>query len=311
MDLSAAYWFGAIFTALALLAATPVLPAAGDAKHQSIDAVGSVLLSLGLVALLLAIGQGETWGWTSPTVLALFAAAVVIIAVWVPQQLRGRAPLIELRLLRHAAVLSADAAALILGMALYLNFSLVTSFVQTPTSHGYGFDASVLTAGLCLVPFSILSLLASRSVLGAQRLLGARGVLPVGCLICAIASASFALAHDALWEMFVAMAIIGVGVGYTFAAIPGLIVGAVPDRETGSAMGLYLVVRSVGFSLGSAVAAAVLASHTPAGQHLPVEHGYVIAGWIAAAMGVLAALIAWSLSAAPVHPRVAAQESHG
>jgi len=58
------------------------------------------------------------------------------------------------------------------------------------------------------------------------------------------------------------MGVLGVGLGATYAAIPGLIVQSVPANETGSAMGFYQVVRYAGFSLGSAATASVLASHT-------------------------------------------------
>ena len=104
-----------------------------------------------------------------------------------------------------------------------------------------------------------------------------RGVLPTGCLIVAAGGAFFALEHTHLWEAFATMAIVGVGLGYTFAAIPGLIVLAVPGEETGSAMGFYQVVRYIGFSIGSALAASVLAAHTAAGAALPGESGFVTA----------------------------------
>jgi MFS family permease len=83
----------------------------------------------------------------------------------------------------------------------------------------------------------------------------------------------------------------------TFAAIPGLVVGAVPKRETGSAMGFYQVVRYVGFSLGSALTASILASRTPSGQHLPTESGYPLVLWAGVAICLLAAALAWFLPA--------------
>ena len=68
------------------------------------------------------------------------------------------APLVDLRQLRHRAVLGADVAAILLGIALYMFLTVVTEFVQTPCAEGFGFGATTLVAGLCLVPFSITSL---------------------------------------------------------------------------------------------------------------------------------------------------------
>ncbi|MCW2993114.1 MAG: transporter [Conexibacter sp.] len=293
LGLHAAYWFGAGFAAISLVAVLAIVPRSTATSKGRLDVSGALLLSTGLIALLLAIGQGTAWGWGSTRIVALLIVAAVLIVAWAPLQLRTTNPLIELRLLRHPAVLTADASAFVLGAAMYIDLSVVTAFVQTPRSTGYGFGASVLTAGLCLVPFSITSLLASRALPLATRVLGPRGVLPVGCLTVAAAGALFALGHHALWEAFAIMAIVGVGLGFTFAAIPGLIVRSVPEEETGSAMGFYQVVRYIGFSIGSALAASILAAHTPHGAHLPTETGFETALWVGAGLCVAAALTAW------------------
>jgi predicted MFS family arabinose efflux permease len=295
LGLHAAFLFGGLVSGVALLATLAVVPSNRDAPRAPLDTIGALLVSLGLVALLLAIGQGNAWGWGSARVLALFAAAVVLLGVWVVQQLRSSRPLVELRLLRRRAVLTGDVSALVLGIAMYMYLSLVTDFVQTSPSAGYGFGASVLVAGFCLVPFSILSLLASRSVPALSRRIGSRAIIPLGALAVAAAGAFFALVHSSLWQAFVTMGLVGIGLGYTFAAIPGLIVRAVPEDETGSAMGFYQVVRYVGFSLGSALSAVLLAGHTPPGQHLPTLAGYRSAFWIAAGICSAAAVIAWLL----------------
>ncbi|HTI35466.1 MAG TPA: MFS transporter [Miltoncostaea sp.] len=295
LGLSAAYWFGAAFSAVALAALLPVVPRSSAASGARLDGRGAVLLSVGLVALLLAIGQGESWGWTSAAILALLAVAVVVIAAWAVVQLHVRTPLVDIRLLRHPAVLTANVSAFVLGAAMYLFLSSITAFVQVPVDTGFGLGGSVLTAGLCLVPFSFTSLAASRTLPWAARVLTPRGVLPTGCLIVAGAGVFFALEHTHLWEAFVTMVIVGVGIGYTFAAIPGLIVRAVPAEETGSAMGFYQVVRYIGFAIGSALAASVLAAHTAPGAALPEESGFSTALVVGAGLCLAAAVIAWAL----------------
>ncbi len=293
--LSGAYWSGAAFSALALAALLPVVPRARHRAGARLDGRGAALLSAGLVALLLAIGQGGAWGWTSPLVLLLAGAAVAALAAWVAVQARVPAPLVDVRLLRHPAVLTANVSAFVLGAAMYLFLSAMTAFVQVPRDTGFGLGGTVLTAGLCLVPFSVTTLAASRTLPWASRVLTPRGGLPTGCLVVAAGGAFFSLEHGHLWEAFVTMAVVGVGLGYTFAAIPGLIVQAVPGGETGSAMGFYQVVRYIGFSLGSALAASVLAGHTATGAHLPGESGFVTALAVGAGLCVAAGAAAWVL----------------
>jgi MFS family permease len=307
LGLAAAFWFGAAVSGVALLCVIAVVPSSAGRPAVALDLVGALLLTGGLVALLLAIAEGDAWGWGSAAVVGLLVAAAVALTAWVLQQLRTRAPLVELRLLRHPAVLTGNGCAIVLGVAMYTYLSAVTAYVQTPRVHGYGFSASVVQAGLCLVPFSIFSLAASRALPWLTRLVGARLVLPIGCLTTACAGLFFAVFHTSLWQAFVMMALVGSGLGSTFAAIPGLIVGAVPERETGSAMGFYQVVRYIGFSLGSALTASILASHTPAGQHLPEEGGYTLALWIAVGICVAAGALAFVLPARGTPPTLPEQ----
>jgi len=302
LGLSAAFWFGAMVSAAALVCVIAVVPSSADRLPVTLDVRGAVLLTGGLIALLLAIAEGTVWGWSSVAVVGLLALAAVVLVTWVFQQLHARAPLVELRLLRHPAVLTGNGCATVLGVAMYTYLSSVTEFVQTPRLNGYGFSASVVEAGLCLVPLSITSLVASRALPWLTGLIGQRAVLPLGSLVVAVAGVFFALFHTSLWEAFAMMAIVGVGLGSTYAAIPGLIVRAVPDSETGSAMGFYQVVRYIGFSLGSALTASILASHTRAGRHLPTEGGYTLALWIAVTICIAAAALAWILPARGAAP---------
>jgi MFS family permease len=91
------------------------------------------------------------------------------------------------------------------------------------------------------------------------------------------------------------MALLGAGIGLTFAAIPGLIVRSVPEAETGSALGANQVARYLGYSLGSALTASILAGYTPLGHSLPALAGYTLVLWTAAAIGVAGAALAWAL----------------
>jgi predicted MFS family arabinose efflux permease len=294
LGLHAAFFFGALMSGVALIAAFMLIPSSVMSGGASLDVRGTLVVALGLCALLLAIGQGQQWGWDSAAIVGLFAGAAVVLGLWVRMQLAHRAPLVNLRLLRHRAVLTADLAAIVLGLAMYMFFTLVTEFVQEPRALGYGLGASTLVAGLCLVPFSVMSLLASRSAPALTRRSSASAVLVCGSFVIAAAGGFFALLHGALWEAFVAMGVIGVGFGYTFAAIPGMIARTVASGETGSAMGLYQVIRSVGFSLGSALAASILAGAT-AGTDVS-ERGYVTALWVGTAVCAISAAASWLLS---------------
>jgi MFS family permease len=297
-DVHVAFLFGGAIGVAALLAALAFVPSGRDSGAVPLDLPGAVIGGAGVVALLIGVGQGEQWGWSSAPVLACFAVAAAVLALWVAHQLRRPTPLVDLRQLRHRAVAGADLAAVVLGIAMYMFLTVVTEFVQVPAGEGFGFGASTLTAGLCLLPFSIVSLLATRAMAGATRRLGTRAVLVIGSLAIAAAGVFFALVHAALWQAFATMGLLGVGFGFTFAAIPALITRSVPGREAGSAMGFYQVVRSIGFSVGSALVASIIAAHEAPGAAFPDQQGYVTALWIGAGLCLLAAALAALLSPA-------------
>ena len=287
----AGFWFGALISAVALLAAVLVLPPTGHRPPQRLDVLGAVAFGAVLAGLLLVLTEGDSWGWGSPRLLALAAGSVLLLVWWVFHQLRTAHPLVDLRLARNRVVLTADVTGLIAGVGMYLLMAMVTRFVQTPSATGYGFGASVVVTGLVLLPFSVASVAASRVVPLLARRTSSAAVLPVGCGISLVAMLLFAFARGSLWELFVIMAVAGLGVGCTFAVMPGLIVGAVPEHETGSAISFNQVLRYVGYSTGSALSAAVLQAHTPAGQALPSASGYGATALLGCAVWVVVGVV--------------------
>ena len=270
----AAFWFGAAASAGALVAAALVYPPSDPVPPRRLDVAGAVLLGVGLAAGLLALGQGETWGWTSPAVAGLAVLAVAALAGWVVWQLRADAPLVDLRLARGRSSGIAHATALLAGLANYLFLASAPRLAQTPESTGYGFGTSIVVAGLVLLPFSVASVVASQLAKPLDRRAGPRAVLSLGALVLGAGLLLFGLVRDELWQLFVGSAVSGLGVGYVFAALPGVIVAAVPVRETGSAMSLNQVLRYIGFSVGSALGATLLEAATPDGAALPASGGY-------------------------------------
>ena len=117
-------------------------------------------LLAGLSALLVALSEGERWGWLSAATLGVFALSVVVLCLWVWVELHVDQPMVEIGMMRDRAVLWTNIVAMIAGFAMFGTFLLVPSFVQMganlPDSIAsqidYGFSASVIVAGLYLLP---------------------------------------------------------------------------------------------------------------------------------------------------------------
>ncbi|WP_051471133.1 MFS transporter [Patulibacter minatonensis] len=302
LDVSAAFWFGAIMSSVAFLLALLMVPSTRHAKTQGrIDLVGAALVAVGLVTLLIALEKGADWGWGSSSTVGCLVVAVVAFAVWRWHELRTHDPLVDLRLLRHRAVLTANVSGLLIGLSMYLGISLMTQVVQLPEAMG----ETVFVSGLVLLPFSATSFLASRLVPTVQERMGTRITIPIGCVAIGVATLFFAVGGATeLWTAFVTMAIFGVGVGFTFSAMPGLIVRAVHADETSSAMSLYQVSRYVGFSIGSGLAVTLLRAFSGGGASAtPDLDAYRATFLVATALAVFAASVAWWLAGPPAEGR--------
>ena len=306
--LSGAFWFGAATSGLALLLAVAVIPR-NTGPARPLDVLGAVLLGAALSGLLLGLSEAEQWGWGSARLLGVTGAAAALLAGWVVHELRTPHPLVDLRLVRRRAVLTADVTGLFAGVGMYLLLSLVTRFVQTPPSAGYGFGSSVVVAGLVLLPFSIGSVAASRVAPLLARRSSPDLVLPAGCVLFLVALATFGLARSSLATIFAVMGLAGLGVGCTFAALPGLIVRAVPAEETGSATSFNQVLRTIGYSAGSALSATVLEAHTPAGELLPTNGGYSAAALLGCGVWVLTGVLSFVLPRRPARTGTAPEGS--
>ncbi len=280
----AAYGLGLFVTAVAFLAALASMPAAPEGRFAR------VLLAGGLFLVLFLASETSLWIRHLSLAVALTVAAAFLLCVWTASELRSKAPLVDVRAVRHPAVAGANLAMLVGGVGMYLLLTLITRYAQTPQRAGYGFGLSTFVAGLVLVPFSVLGFVAGkltprvRERFGAPLLLAASAVVVLGAFVL------FASARSNLAELFVAMGVLGFGVGSFSAAMPGVILAVTPKRETSSAMSFNQVVRSVGFSLGSALGGLVLAAGTDTGHLFPTDSAYSTAALVGIATMALAAL---------------------
>ena len=285
----AAFWTGAGVVAVGLVLAYLFIPDVSDRPAIRLDWAGAGMLALSSSGLLLALGQAEAW--SNELVIGLVVASTWLLSMWVVVELRTANPLIDLRLVKDRTVLTADITGLFAGIGMYALMSMIIRFAQTPTSAGYGFGSTIVVSGLLLLPLSLMSLASSRIAPLLGRRFGQRSVLPLGCAIFIGANLLFAFERDHLWEVGIVMAVAGLGIGCTFAALPGLIVASVPAHETGSAMSFNQVLRYIGYSTGSALSATVLEAHTPAGSLLPTDDGYTIVALVAVGVLVIAAVL--------------------
>jgi EmrB/QacA subfamily drug resistance transporter len=288
------FWIPMIPVVIALVAAFFWVPESPVKTPGKVNWLGAALLSAWLVCLLVAVSEGQSWGWTSPKFLGLIVAAILIAFAWVRQEQGAPEPLVDMKMMRVRGVWTVNAAALLIGAGLYSSFILIPQFVEEPTSSGYGFGASVSQAGLFMLPSTIAMLLVSPIAGRLSNRFGSRVPLVLGALITTIAFGFLGLVHGEKIDIYIGAGLMGVGIGLAFASLANLIVEAVPPTQTGVATGINTVMRTVGGAIGSTIGAAVIAG-TVIGDGNPTESGFQAAFLIAAGAGLLALLASISV----------------
>lgn len=291
------FWLPLVAVVAVGLFAWRLVPASPVRTPGKVNWLSAALLSVWLIALLLPLSKATVWGWASGRTLGLLAAAVIFFALWFLTELRSGEPLIDMRMMRLPAVWTANLVALLFGATMFGVFAFLPQLMQVPTAAGFGFGATVTTAGLLMLP-----LLATMAIFGSlsgplTRWFSAKAQLLWGAGLSTLATLSLALQHGEEWQVAVAGGIFGIGLGLVYSSLINLIVQAVPRHQTGVASGMNTNIRTIGASIGTAVVSSIVTSHIGP-QGLPAESGYTEAFLVLTAAAAAAFLVALLVPAA-------------
>ena len=266
------FWLPLIPTVFAAVATWRYIPESPVRLPGRVNWSAAALMTLGMSIVLIAISQTTVWGWGAAKTLGLLALGIAVTVAWVAVEVRSDNPLVDMTMMRIKGVWTTNAAAFLLGAGMYASFIVIPQIAQLPKSTGFSFGASVVVAGLYLLPatigMTIMGLFAGRI---SQRF-GSRAALLTGT---AFTTASFALltvAHSQPYDLLIAAGLLGIGVGLAFAALGNLIVQAVSPHQTGVASGMNTVMRTLGGALGGQLSATFIADSVAHGQ--PTVSGF-------------------------------------
>ncbi|XVU21368.1 MFS transporter [Actinoplanes sp. CA-054009] len=291
------FWLPLVLVVVALLGAIFGMKESPVRTPGKLDVLGSVILSVSLVSLLLAISKGQAWGWGEVKTVGLLALGVVTLVGFVLVELRVKEPLVDMRLMRLRGVWATDLVALILGFAMFGTFLLVPTLLQLPAATGYGFGKSVSESGLFLLPTVVMMVFFGPLAGLLNRKFGPKLPMFLGAVSVVAAFALPAFAHGQVWQVLASGVLTGIGIGFAFSAMSNAIIEAVPAAQTGEATSVNTIARTVGSSIGTAVVAAVISSNvTP--QGLPTDDAFTMGFAVCAGVAVLAVAAALALPSA-------------
>jgi len=244
------FWINLPLAAIAMVVIRSATPESGRGPvNRRIDRAGLVTIGLAVFALLYALTDGPTAGWTSPLVLGLFAAAVVLALTWVFIERRTANPLVNLSLFRLRPYDGALTANLMMNLG-YAGLSyLLVLWLQN--ARGY----SAVQSGLLMLPalVGIFALIPLGGRMSGRR--GARSPVLLGLVVLAVGSVILAPmnAGTALWVVALALVVIGCGLGLLSTPVSNTAVGGVPGELAGAAAGVFKMSSMVGGALGVAI----------------------------------------------------------
>ena len=253
--------------------------------------------------MLIAVSRGGEWGWADARTLTLLIGGAIVLVIWGAIELRVKDPLVDLRVSARAPVLLTNLASVTMGFALFASNVVLPQLLTLPQASGIGLGLTLTVAALVVAP-SGLAMMAMSPVAGkvGQRW-GAKRLLLLGAVILALAYGLALAFHAQVWQILVVSIVLGIGVGLGYAAMPALIMQAVPAHASGAANGLNALMRSLGTTIAAAVTGAVLAQSvtTIGGVTGPSEGGFLFT----LALGLGAAIVTFIIAAFIPRPRVA------
>jgi MFS family permease len=243
--------------ATALLSAAVSFFAASDSKSpegRTLDWPGQIVFAIGLFALLFAVVQASSRGWTGTQSVIGYIVCVVCLTIFVRIELRTREPLLRLNLFASRNF-SLNSFVTVIGMFAFLGCAAATSIRLTAVQGFSPLQASigfVALQGFALFLLPLISWLTPR--VNPRWLLGGGFTLQA---IGAAWAATVSINHHSVWSIVPPLAVVGIGFGFSVSSVTAVAVNTVRIQFAGMASATTSLLRDFGFALGPTVVIAI------------------------------------------------------
>ncbi|MFV2118060.1 MFS transporter [Streptomyces sp. Act-28] len=288
-------WFLTVATAVAFALIALLVPETPRyAFEPRFDWQGGLILGGGLTAVIYAVGQGQSWGWSDVRTLGWLGAGAVALVVFLFVERSRAHPILDLRVLRRRPVALALTAGGLGQTVAYTMPALAILLALYPAipgvSDGLGWTAhhnAVVSVSWNLVMFGT-GVLVSRHL----RRFDVRRLWCAGLAVMATGYALVGFHHGDELELVLTSCVANLGAGIVVATAPVLVIGVVSPAEQGLGSGMLNMLISLFGAILTAGAFAVLGTHstTVEGTAFYLDAGYSLVFWLGALV-TLAALV--------------------
>ncbi len=239
---------------LALLASLFAVRESRDEKaERSVDYLGVILLTVALTAIVLALIEGNDWGWGSARVVGLLAGGVVATGAFLFTESRVKAPIVEFTFFRSRNFIGANTVAMIISFAMMGSFFFLAIYLQDLL----GF--SPLETGVRFLPTTIVIVIAAPIAGRVADRIGSRWPMVLGLAITSVSLYLFAqmTASTTYSDLLLAFILLGLGIGMTMSPMSTAAMNAVAVDKAGVASGTLQMFRMMGGTIGVAATGAI------------------------------------------------------
>jgi EmrB/QacA subfamily drug resistance transporter len=222
--------------------------------YGRLDLRGVALASAGLLGMVWALVNGNSEGWTSPTIMASFAAGLAFLAAFLVWERRAPAPMLPTRFFASRAFSFANLSAMLMSFGMFGAIFLLAQFLQFVRFY------SPLEAGAAILPWTLAPMFVAPIAGALSDRIGGGLIMGVGLSLQAIGLAWLGLVSSTTVEyaaLVVPFIVSGIGMGLFFAPMANVTLSAVRPEEEGQASGASNAIRELGGVFGVAVLAAV------------------------------------------------------
>ncbi|MEA2192813.1 MAG: hypothetical protein QOI73_2934 [Solirubrobacteraceae bacterium] len=275
-------------------------------EHGSrIDVPGTITATSGLFAIVYGLANSETNGWSDPVTIAMLAAGVLALALFVRIQARSANPLLPLRVVLDRDRGGSFLAMMLSGAGMFGVFLFLTYYLQqnlefTPIQTGFAFLPMTVSIVISAVSAStkLLPRIGPRPLIGGGMMLAAIGLVSLTSIGTDTAYASHVLPG---------ILVIGAGMGLVFSSAMATATFGVQAGDAGVASAMVNTMQQVGGSIGTALLSTLAASAvtsqlaTAGGRPTPAlvadaaVHGYTTAFWWAAGIYAVGGVVCAAL----------------
>ncbi|MBQ1091449.1 DHA2 family efflux MFS transporter permease subunit [Streptomyces sp. B93] len=242
---------------IALLPLARLRLAESHGTGSPLDVTGTLLASGGLFGIVYGLVRGPADGWTDTVVLMGLTTGAALLAAFVLHGIRGRNPMLPMRLFRSRAFAGINAASMLMFLGMFGSIFLLSQYMQGVL--GY----SPTEAGLRMLPWTGMPMLVAPIAGLLSDRIGGRPVVATGLFLQAagLGYLSFVVTADASYGVQLPGLILsGVGMALFFAPASALVMGSVIAKEQGIASGANNALREVGGALGIAIMSSIFAA---------------------------------------------------